>query len=330
VNFSDFERARKMLDFFSRRARRSDGFFMNAYYVNDGTPVEYIAHSGPNIWLGIAALRYTDKTGDNRFLPMAEDIARAIIKIQSEDPEGGIRGGPSVDWYSTEHNLDAYAFFNIMHSITSKEIYRASRDKVLQWLIAHSYDKPDIPIKRGRGDSTIATDTYAWSIAALGPEKLTAMDMNPDKILEFARDNCAVEVEYTAADGKQALIKGFDFAPASHVARGGVISTEWTAQMIISYRIMADYYRAKDVQTKALAYEQTADEHLASLCTMIISSPSPTGQGEGCLPYASAESVDTGHGWTTPKGKTTGSVSGTAYTIFAYYNYNPLASRDEP
>ena len=328
VNFSDLERARKLLDFFSRRARRSDGLFMNAYYVNDGTPVEFTIHSGPNIWLGIAALRYAKKAGDNRFLPLAEDIARAIIRIQSEDPEGGIRGGPSTDWYSTEHNLDAYSFFNLLDAATGKDIYRDSRDKVLQWLMAHSYDKPDIPIKRGRGDSTIATDTYAWSIAALGPEKLTEMDMNPDRILEFARENCAVEVEYTAADGKKSIIKGFDFAPAAHVARGGVISTEWTAQMIIAYRIMADYYRAKDVQTKALAYEQIADEYLASLCTMIISSPSPTGQGEGCLPYASAESVDTGHGWVTPTGRTTGSVSGTAYTIFAYYNYNPLAWRD--
>lgn len=325
VNFSDFERARKVLDFFNRRAKRIDGLFVNAYYVNDGSPVEYAVHSGPNIWIGIAALRYSRKTGDNRFLPLAEDIAKGIIKIQSQDSEGGIRGGPSTAWYSTEHNLDAYAFFNLLYAATHKEQYRASRDKVLAWLQAHSYDKPEIPIKRGKGDSTIATDTYAWSIAALGPAKLIELGMNPDKILEFAQENCAVEVEYAAADGKKSDIAGFDFAPSQHMARGGVISTEWTAQMIIAYRIMADFYRGRDIQTKALAYEKTADDYLASLITMIISSPSPTGQGEGCLPYASAEAVDTGHGWMTPSGKTTGSVAGTAYTIFAYYNYNPLA-----
>ncbi|MFA5099364.1 MAG: hypothetical protein WC547_00580, partial [Candidatus Omnitrophota bacterium] len=328
VNFSDFERAGKMLDFFSRRAKRIDGLFVNAYYVNDGSPVEYIVHSGPNIWIGIAALRYMDKTGDKRYLPLAEDIARGIIKIQSQDAEGGIRGGPSTFWFATEHNLDAYAYFNMLYVMTNKEAYRDSRDKVLKWLMEHSYDKPEIPIKRGKGDSTIATDTYAWSIAALGPEKLSELGMNPDKILEFAQENCAVELEYTAVDGKKSIIKGFDFALQQHVARGGVISTEWTAQMIISYRIMADYYHAKDIQTKALAYEKIADDYLASLCTMIISSPSPTGQGEGCLPYASSDSVDTGHGWITPQGKTTGSVSGTAYTIFAYYNYNPLRPMD--
>jgi hypothetical protein len=328
VNFSDLERAKKILDFFNKRAKRVDGMFVNAYYVNDGSPAEYIVHSGPNIWVGIAALRYTKKTGDTHFLALAEDIARAIIKIQFQDPDGGIRGGPSTNWYATEHNLDAYAFFNMLYVITNKDAYLQARDKIQQWLAVHSYDKPEVPIKRGKGDSTIATDTYAWSIAALGPEKLSELGMNSDKILEFAQNNCGVEVEYAAADGKKVNIKGFDFALQQHAARGGVISTEWTAQMIIAYRIMADYYRAKDVQTKALAYEKIADEYLASLCTMIISSPSPTGQGEGCLPYASSESVDTGHGWITPKGKTTGSVSGTAYTIFAYYNYNPLALRD--
>jgi hypothetical protein len=328
VNFSDFERAKKILDFFSKRARRLDGLFANAYYVNDGSPVEYLVHSGPNIWVGIAALRYAQKTADTSYLALAEDIAKGIMKIQAMDAEGGIQGGPSAGWYSTEHNLDAYAYFNMLYAATRKEAYLDSRDKVLRWLMAHSYDKSDIPIKRGKGDSTIATDTYAWSIAALGPEKLIELGMNPDKILEFAQDNCAVEVEHTTALGEKVLIRGFDFAPQRNLPRGGLISTEWTAQMIISYRMMADYYRAKDIPTKALAYEKTADDYLASLCNMIISSPSPTGQGEGCLPYASSDSVDTGHGWITPKGKATGSVSGTAYTIFAYYNYNPLAPKD--
>ena len=58
---------------------------------------------------------------------------------------------------------------------------------------------------------------------------------------------------------------------------------------------------------------------------MVISSPSKTGQGEGCLPYASDAFADTGHGWRTPKGKRTGSVAGTAYTIFASLEYNPLS-----
>jgi hypothetical protein len=119
-------------------------------------------------------------------------------------------------------------------------------------------------------------------------------------------------------------IKGFDFAPQKHLARGGVVSSEWTAQMTLAFKIMADYYRKKGMPAKAHAYDLKADDYLCALAGMIISSPSPSGQGENCLPYATQDSADTGHGWYTPKGKSTGSLSGTAYTVFAYYNYNPL------
>ena len=79
---------------------------------------------------------------------------------------------------------------------------------------------------------------------------------------------------------------------------------------------------------KAQEYAAKADDYLSSLGSMIISSASASGQGEGCLPCATQEHVDTGHGWMTPKGKSTGSVAGTAYTLFAYYNYNPLELKD--
>ncbi|TBR16443.1 hypothetical protein EPO66_04610 [bacterium] len=322
VNFSDFERARKMFDFFARKAKREGNLFHNAYYVTDGSVAEYTVHCGPNIWLGIALVQYTQKTHDNRYLTLAEEIADGIISLQ--DPDGGLRGGPDTDWYSTEHNLDAYSFLNMLYQVTSNDKYLKSRDKVLSWLAQNTYNRDDVPIKRGKGDSTIATDTYAWSIAAIGPKKLEEIGMNPDQILEFAEQSCSVEVSYDRPGGKTVRIKGFDFAPQTHVVRGGVVSSEWTAQMIMSFKIMADFYSAKGMDSKASVYKQKANEYLAQLSNMIISSPSPSGQGEGCLPYASVDFVDTGHGWMTPKGKNTGSVSGTAYTIFAYYNYNPL------
>jgi hypothetical protein len=142
--------------------------------------------------------------------------------------------------------------------------------------------------------------------------------------MDFAEENCAVEVEYQRPDGEKVRIRGFDFAPKRHVSRGGVVSSEWTAQMILSLRMMADYYHKKGMELRAQDYETKADKYLAELSKMIISSPSPSGQGEGCLPYSTQDYVDTGHGWTTPKGNSTGCVAGTAYTIFAYYRYNPL------
>lgn len=325
MQFSDLERAKKILEFYERRAKRSDGLFVNAYYVNDGAPAEYVVHCGPNLWMGMTALHYTSRSKDPRFLRMAEEIARGILRLQ--DADGGLRGGPQVSWYATEHNLDGYAFFNMLAQITAKEEYSRARERILDWLVRHAYDAPDTPIKRGKGDATIATDTYAWSIAAVGPEKLAALQMNPDKIIEYAQQQCGTQVAFVRDDGQSVQLRGFDFAPQRHAGRGGVVSSEWTAQMIISLRIMSQYYERQGIRTKAQAYQAKADEYLAELCKMIISSPSPTGQGEGCLPYASLEFVDTGHGWMTPKGASTGSVSGTAYTLFAYYNYNPLELR---
>ncbi|MCM8801588.1 MAG: PilZ domain-containing protein [Candidatus Omnitrophica bacterium] len=323
--FSDYERTRKIFNFY-KKALRKDKLFFNAYYVDDGSPAEYTIHSGPNLWLGIAIIQYTYKSKDKTYLDLALEIAEAIINLQ--DSEGGIRGGIEVNWYSTEHNLDAYAFFNMLYKITDKAQYKQIADKILDWLVKHSYDRPNIPIKRGKGDATIATDTYAWSIAAIGPEKLLELGMNPDMILDFAEKNCLVETIFIRPEGQKVKIRGFDFAPQRHVSRLGIVSSEWTAQMILSFRIMADFYYQKQMIAKARMYESKVDEYLSELSNMIISSPSPSGQGEGCLPYASADFVDTGHGWMTPKGRDTGSLAGTAYTLFAYYNYNPLVLKD--
>ena len=148
--------------------------------------------------------------------------------------------------------------------------------------------------------------------------------MNPYRIMEFAEQSCAVEVSYTRPEGQTIKVKGFDFASQRNLARGGVVSCEWTAQMVLSFKIMADFYYKKDMAAKSRFYETKAEEYLGNLGQMIISSPSPSGQGESCLPYATQDFVDTGHVWITPKGNCTGSVASTAYTLFAYYNYNPL------
>jgi len=324
IYFDDLERARKIIDFFKYRAKKVKGGFVNAYYADDGEPAEYTVHSGPNTWVGILILHYIDKTQDKKYLDLAKDIAEWLIQLQNEDKEGGIRGGTDVTWFSTEHNLDAYAFLKMLYEVTGEEKYKTAGLKTLNWLKLHTYDRGEIPIIRGKGDSTIATDTYAWSIAAIGPAKLEELGMNPDKIIEFAENHCLVEVDYNRPDAIQVKVKGFDFTPAKNIARCGIVSSEWSAQMVLAYKIMAEFYHQKEMIAKARFYEQKADDYFMQISKMIISSPSPSGQGEGCLPYATQDSSDTGHGWMTPKGSSTGSVAGTAYAIFAYYNYNPL------
>jgi hypothetical protein len=94
--------------------------------------------------------------------------------------------------------------------------------------------------------------------------------------------------------------------------------------MILSFEIMADYYFQKGQLSESTYYQNEATQYLNELSKMVIASPSAFGQGAWCMPYASQEDVDTGHGWRTPQGNRTGSVAATAYTIFAISKFNPL------
>lgn len=316
------KKAQAILSFYDVRGRQEDGAYANAYESSSGQPHELVTHVGPNIWLGIAALQYRHFSGDERFMPMARRLADWTARLQDE--EGGVPGGPGIRWYSTEHNLDAYAFLGMLADATGQEKYRAQQRKVLSWLKKYAYSNKGQAVNRGKGDATIATDTFAWSVAALGPAKLLEIGMDPEGILEFAQKNCALSVDFQRPDGQTVKVSGFDFAKARNLGRGGVVSTEWTAQMIVTYQVLARYFRLAGEMSGASRYLEKAGFYRSELQKMIITSPSRTGQGRGCLPYASADNVDTGHGWRTPQGSRTGSVAGTAYGLFAWKGYNPF------
>lgn len=323
VIYGDTEDAQNLLDFFKYKAPKSKGAFANAYEVNSGSIAEHQVRVGPNVWLGIAAVQYMDIVGNREYIGLAEDIAGWVIDLQNEDPGGGVRGGPDVTWYSTEHNLDAYAFFLMLGSLTGSEKYKKAAGKCLEWIKENAFTETG-RINRGKGDATIATDTFSWAIAALGPVVLMEAGMNPEDIIKFAEEHCKVTVKFERPDGKIVKITGFDFAKNTHMARGGVVSSEWTAQMVVSIKIMRDFYNDLGDLKRGHIYGGKYNFYLSQLEKLIISSPSKLGQGAGCLPYATQGNVDTGHGWRTPNGKYTGSVSGTAYGIFAIKGYNPL------
>ncbi len=325
--FGDYTKAKKGLSFFLYKAKKSpEGGFYNAYYSNTGEVSEFVAHTGPNFWLGIAILQYSQRSKDYSYLKIAEQISQWAQSLQ--DQEGGIVAGRGISWYSTEHNLDGFAFFNMFYELTKDKQYKEIADKILDWLEKYSYNNESVPVNRGKGDSTIATDTYAWSISALGPERLKKLNMDPDAILEFAIENCLVKTEFTDRFSKNIIISGFDFAKHQHMPRGGVVSCEWTAQMILSFNVMSDYYLKKNQLKKSNYYQNEATKYIKELSRMAITSPSAFGQGAWCLPYASQENVDTGHGWRTPKGSRTGSVAATTYTIFAISRFNPFELSD--
>ena len=318
--FDDYAGARKILDFYLKQAKLGKPIY-NAYYTSGGV-YEYTVHSGVNAWVGLASLNYLRKTQDKRYLPLARKVADFLFTMM--DKEGGIPGGPNIRWYSTEHNLDSYAFFKLFYELTGKHKYLDASEKIKQWLSRYAYTSNVVPVRRGKGDATIATDTYAWSITALGPKVLLSLMMSPDEILDFAVKNCAVNTTFMR-NGESIKVRGFDFAKYRNLPRGGVISCEWTAQMILSFEIMANYYYHKN-HLKSRSYLNEAAMYFRQLQQLIISSPSPVGKANPTLPYASQSNVDTGHGWRTPRGRDTGSLSATAYFLMAYRGFNPLQS----
>lgn len=323
VLFGDYEHARRIFNFFKDEAERVSGWFPSAYYFNSGKVAEYAINTGPNIWLAIAILQYMDRTGDRRYLELAEQIGARVIDLQQRDPDGGVSGGPQISWFSTEHNLDAYALFTMLYEVTEDSRYRTAAARAIRWIKDHAYTQSG-RIYRGKGDATVATDTFAWAICAIGPEKLKDEGMDPNEILRFAVDNCEVTVDYVRPNGELVKVTGFDFTKSQNMPRGGVVSSEWTAQMVVAFHVMGEYYAKKEDLQKAVYYNRKADFYLGELGKLTISSLSWTGQGQGCLPYATQSDADTGHGWRTPCGKQTGSVAATAYGIFAKRGYNPL------
>jgi hypothetical protein len=322
--YGDFDRAKKLANFFQSNAQMGDNGFYNGYFASGGEPAEFIVYSGSNIWLGMALLQYTYRSRDTTFLPLAEDIAARAIALQNSDTEGGLRGNSHVAWFSSENNLDAYAFFNMLYIVTGKDQYVAARDKIVGWLKTNAYSTPDVLVNRGKGAAAIAPDTYAWSVVALGPEILSSIGVDPDELMSFAQGRCAVETDFMRPEGAVVKVKGFDFSGDCQERRTGIVSSEWTAQMVLSAGSMADYHRIRSDMAKAARYQSLAEEYTHSLNSLIISSPFSGGEGESCVPFATRDFVDTGHGWRSPKGCTTGSLAGTVYTMFALQSFNPL------
>ncbi|MEE8317470.1 MAG: PilZ domain-containing protein [Candidatus Omnitrophota bacterium] len=257
--------AQRILDFYREDAKKVSGGFVNAYDAYTGMVLEYSVHSGPNIWLGMAVLQYINRFKDEKYLSMAEDIASWLILLQEQDEEFGIRGGPDFAWFSTEHNLDAYAFFGMLYKITEKHRYLKAQQRTFEWIKKNAFDRREGRMKRGKGDATIATDTFAWAIAAIDPDLLRRSGMDPDQIIDFAEQNCLVSTDYTRPGGEKVKITGFDFGRYKHTPRGGVVSTEWTAQMVVTFKIMSDYHKKRNEHLKASYYNTKAEFYLSEL-----------------------------------------------------------------
>ena len=87
--------------------QHTDGSIDLAFNVATGQ-AEPMFRAGTIAWVGLAGSVFDLDYGSSRYLSMQQLAANYLLSLQSSN--GLIRGGPDVGWYSTEHNLLAYAF----------------------------------------------------------------------------------------------------------------------------------------------------------------------------------------------------------------------------
>lgn len=112
-----------------------DGRLRNSYSVepllyNDGTPninAEGSA-SGNLSWVGMALTKLYKSTGNSNYLNAALELGELLNSLKSSVGPGGFTGGYNSDgtkikWKSTEHNIDAAAFFAELADITNSQVW---------------------------------------------------------------------------------------------------------------------------------------------------------------------------------------------------------------
>lgn len=313
-------------------------------------------HFGPIIWVGVAALQYTAMTGDLKYLPFAIDMAKwAQHQKHFEFPDGGKGGvcmgsGWGPDWqrvYSTENNIDYYAFL-----IMLKDVFERGNDRSRRIFAGMRYEKADIDRELGylkrwmkeivydteegyfycgyneRGpDKTHALDTVSWAIATFGPEGIKELGPDPFKLMDFAEKRFLV---INNVEGEP--VEGFDFSDLDcHPGRKqNLVWLEGTGQQIVAYQMMSDYAERLGLVDKAESYRRKAIkfsdemERISRLARIIDNALPYTGkrpkEKEILLTFAYEWEVPRGH-----KGQWVGSVSSTVWRYFALNAFNPLA-----
>ncbi|MCO6475964.1 MAG: hypothetical protein J5I94_05045 [Phaeodactylibacter sp.] len=189
-------------------------------------------HVGNMAWAMIAMLAYYEHTLDEDFLLSAERMGEWIAQRLDETGFTGYTGGAEgfgfseVSWKSIEHNIDVYAAFSKMDSITGVEPWLERAQHAREFIEA-MFD-PDGPFFRIgttdfgdiNYDGPLVEDAQSWAMLVL-----EAQQYKP--VIEWAKENFLV-----THDG----FTGFDF----DTDQDGVWF-EGTAHMAMACYMISDF-----------------------------------------------------------------------------------------
>ncbi|WP_200286420.1 hypothetical protein [Rhabdochromatium marinum] len=119
--------------------------------------------TGAISWVGYAFVFYQYVTGDSQFQTDAEGIANWVLTMLVPQAVGSsVKGGPDVEWFSTEHNIDTYFFLRDLGKITGNSSYSEAAESIKASLLANHYNLDYGTFQQGIGDPVRSLDAASW------------------------------------------------------------------------------------------------------------------------------------------------------------------------
>jgi hypothetical protein len=144
-----------------------DGSIEMAFEVRSGESSSQI-RAGSVAWSGIGFVDYDAQFGDRRYVDNARRAADYLLSLRNES--GLVRGGPDVEWVSTQHNLITTIFLmNLAQRLDelgdpdAAAGYREAAAKLIEGIDSQLLirDKESAHFRQGVDDDVVPLDTQA-------------------------------------------------------------------------------------------------------------------------------------------------------------------------
>lgn len=208
----DQDRASKILSSL-QVLQENDGSLEFAYDVYSGK-LDTAKRSGAIAWVGYAAVVYEKYFADSTYRPFSEKIAKYLLTMQDKST-GSFKGGPDVNWYSTEHNIDCYFFFRDLYELSKKPDYFDAAKAVRDSLTKNHWKASEKRFYQGLGDDAYALDTSSWGgifAHAIGDKSMAQASMDTTNQFYLSGQTLSASTEknsYNTSFVSQASLSGY-------------------------------------------------------------------------------------------------------------------------
>src|SRR3954451_22336426 len=233
--------------------QRTDGSLEYAFNVKTGESVTQF-RAGAMAWVGYTALAYRKTYGNSRYDNMLAGIVRYLLALRNSD--GLIRGGPDVEWVSTQHNLLAAGMLRDLAADLGKKGTLATglkyadindaANSIGNAILANMLvqEGPLAYFRQGIGDPVVPSD-----VQALGALYLDARgDQRAKQVAEYLRQRFYV----APRAGAEGMLSGF--RPFNGEGAPDVIWSEGTIEAAtVLHRVGVDAGAADDAVARLVA-----------------------------------------------------------------------------